>query len=109
MIGLAPSYSLSAATDVSAGYSLPVCYRCSVSPSFTSFLKEFTVTALPLNCDIALEDNSFVPATLIYNSAGSSSVVAVDYKTIFSHHSITDCPLNTCAVYEPDCLTPLAY
>ena len=113
-IGGSIPFILTAIETNVAGYSLTICYECTVSPSIGGALIVFQkdsiiITQNLLDCSTALTDAGFVnPASHFYNSAGSSVTIAVDYTTIFNHASPLDCPLTGCVLNEPGCATALA-
>ena len=67
------------------------------------------ITADPYFCAGALTDTGFTPpAAIAYNSVGSSVTITNSYTEIFLHTKTTDCPVSTCSLKEPGCLSPLS-
>ena len=62
MIDTASPFSISAAKDFPAGYSVPFCYKCQITPTGLAPIEFFrdtiTVIAGPLDCNGALSFNN---------------------------------------------------
>ena len=101
MLGADP-YSITATELNSAGYSHSICYSCDIQPAgalpMITFDKDMIIIiADALDCSNSLTDVSFAnPASIPYNSAGSSITVINGYTDIFSHVAQTDCVLDSC-------------
>ena len=101
MLGAAP-YSITATELNLAGYSYSICYSCNIQPAgalpLITFDKDLIIiTADALDCSNSLTDISFAsPASLPYNSAGSSITIINGYTDIFLHTAQTNCVLDSC-------------
>ena len=89
MIDTASPFSISAAKDFPAGYSVPFCYKCQITPTglapieITKFT--ITVTANPLECSGSLIDASFLnPPVINYDSTTTTTKVVSGYTEIFT-------------------------
>lgn len=83
------------------GYTEIIVYLCHTD--FVMVTKTFQITQTPADCSAGLTDAGFIPSEIPYNSAGSEIVVTADYTTVFIHPSLTDCPLQYCALYDAAC------
>ena len=100
VLGAAP-FSITATEKNFLGYSHSICYSCDIKPTglpMITFDKDLVIiSALALDCSSSLTDVLFVsPASIPYNSAGSSINVVNGYWNIFSHSAPTDCVLDSC-------------
>ena len=109
-LGAGPSYGLIATEANSLGYSASICYKCEIIPTGLSslfFTHIINVVGDPLDCNTSLTPTGFAnPANIPYNSAGSAVTIAADISAIFTHTSAVDCPLTSCVMMLPDCVTP---
>ena len=109
----ASSYGMTAIQTNPAGYSTPICFKCTITPNgglpLLEFHKQINIVGLPLDCSATLAINpSFVnPPSITYNSGSLPLSIAADYKSIFTDALNADCPVTSCEMLNPDCLTPL--
>ena len=111
VLGSTPTFGLTASETNPLGYTLNLCYKCTVQPTGSlpveTFEKEITVIADPLDCSSSLtQDTSFAnPSKIPYNSGGTATsiVVATDYENIFKHLQKKDCALISSEMFDSDC------
>ena len=87
-LGTFSPFGLTATELNPAGYTTPICYKCTITPTglpAIEFTKQITITATALDCSDSLADAGFVGATIPYNSGGSSASIPGDYTNIFTH------------------------
>ena len=91
VLGPAPTYGLTASEVNSLGYTLALCYKCTIQPTgglpVETFTKQVTVTADALDCSPSMAAVGFVnpPASFPYNSAATvAKTVVPGYSSIWT-------------------------
>ena len=112
VIGADP-YGVQAKETIPTGYTESICYECTATPNdglpSTTFTKELTIIANPLDCS-----NSLVVDPLFtdiysypYDSSGSFKTIALNYEQIFTHTLKNDCILTGCTLKKEGCVEAL--
>ena len=111
-IGASLPFSITARENIKSGYNKEFCVQCQVTPLGTSTAVSFNKDNISVkqyaDCSDSLADASFnSPSPIPFKKDGALIQIIFDYKTIFKHNKVDDCPISSCSLKQLDCLSDL--